>query len=221
MKNVPHPNMFPRAAGESSALVDETNPEVIVTDADVGGVAPPVNPWANPSKLTAFKPAEPEQAGKKLTNAERVIAYLREHGPSAGAPIATALHMGEGGAGIQPFISKAIKDGLIVKHGRGVYALPGQPLPEQPEPAPARAKAPVEKPKKVDAPPEVIVAPAPSPTQSTPPAEGRKPDFVIFVGDVQLLAWPWGGISIQHEDHTIKLDVAQTRALLVLAELRT
>jgi hypothetical protein len=219
VKNIAHPNMFPgvSAANEPESASAEQAP--IVTDADVAGITASASAWANPSKLTVFRPVEPDQAGKKLKWPERVIAYLREHGPSTGSMIMTALHMGKRGQGIHPFISKAINDGLIVKHGRSVYALPGQEVLESPEPAP---KAPLV-PKAPKAEKLMATAPADAKSEDAPRVdiEGRKPDFVIFVAGLQLLAWPSGGVSIQHEDLTVELDPAQTRALLVLAELQT
>ncbi|MHB9833866.1 hypothetical protein Q8F57_003405 [Paraburkholderia terrae] len=216
MKNVSHPNMFPGVAAADAPESASAEQAPVVTDADVGGIAAPSTAWANPSKLTGFKPAEQDQAGKKLKWPERVIAYLLEHGPSTGSVIMTALHMGKRGQGIHPFISKAINDGLIVKHGRSIYALPGQEVPETPEPTSKASPAPqAEKPK--------AVPPSGEKSKDAPRVdiEGRKPDFVIFVAGLQLLAWPSGGVSIQHEDLTVELDPAQTRALLVLAELQT
>ncbi|WP_175054385.1 hypothetical protein [Paraburkholderia sediminicola] len=59
--------------------------------------------------------------------------------------------------------------------------------------------------------------PAPAPA---PPVTGRKPEFVVFVGDIQLLSWPDGDITIQTESSTVDLTHQHFRALITLVELR-
>ncbi|MFM0270141.1 hypothetical protein PQQ59_06120 [Paraburkholderia aspalathi] len=61
--------------------------------------------------------------------------------------------------------------------------------------------------------------PAPVPVSTATPT-GRKPDFVVFVGDVQLLSWPDGDITIQTESSTVELKHHHFRALITLVELR-
>ena len=78
--------------------------------------------------------------------------------------------------------------------------------PAEPTPVPTPAPAP---------------APAPAETPATPDKVGRKPLLVVSVGELQLLAWAGGGITIQTEDASIELEAIQTRALLVLAELHS
>jgi hypothetical protein len=43
---------------------------------------------------------------------------------------------------------------------------------------------------------------------------------VVFVGDVQLLAWPDGDLTIQTEACTVDLKPQHFRALMTLVELR-
>ncbi|KFX64228.1 hypothetical protein KBK24_0121545 [Burkholderia sp. K24] len=68
--------------------------------------------------------------------------------------------------------------------------------------------------------PPPLPAHAPDPAVIPAAPSGRKPDFVVFVGDVQLLSWPDGDITIQTENCTVDLDARHFRALLTLVELR-
>lgn len=245
MKNVLHPNMFPIGAGGSSAPASEAP---VATDADVGGIAAtpaPTDPWANPMSALQKRGDKPYiPAGK--TRADQAITYLREHGPSDGATLCKALGITSTG-GISPFIAAALKDGRIARVD-GKYSI-GSEAPvaaaAAPAPTPAPAPAPVPVPDVAEAKAELpaiahfeaataIVArkpktprqAAPSPTlapcSDTEPAKptGRKPEFVVFVGDVQLLSWPEGDITIQTDSSTVELKPAHFRALMTLVELR-
>jgi len=239
MKNVIHPNMFPvgAGAGTAAALASEAP---VATDADVGGIAStpsPADPWANPISALqkrADKPYIP--AGK--TRADQAITYLRENGPCDGATLCKALGVNSHG-GISPFIAKALKDGRIVR-ADGKYAVGGE-APADSVAAPALTAAPVtvaaetkselpaiahfeaataivaRKPKAQRRP-----SPAPSAAADPEPAKptGRKPEFVVFVGDVQLLSWPEGDITIQTDSSAIELKPVHFRALMTLVELR-
>jgi len=126
---------------------------------------------------------------------------------------------------------------LIVRDGHR-YALPSNistntPVPREPEAKPpkeaAAAIVEMRKPRAAKPAPEPEAAPSPTPApaptpepaaKSVAPVHGRKPEFVLFVGELQLLAWFRGGITIQAEESSIELTPEQTRALLVLAELR-
>ncbi|KPD17236.1 hypothetical protein ADM96_20190 [Burkholderia sp. ST111] len=74
--------------------------------------------------------------------------------------------------------------------------------------------------------PVIESEPPPLPTLALGPAvlpaatAGRKPDFVVFVGDIQLLSWPDGDITIQTESSTVDLKHHHFRALITLVELR-
>jgi hypothetical protein len=95
VKNVGHPNMFPRAAEPEAAAADA------VTDADVGGIerAPaPTNPWANPLSGLQKATIDTLPETKRLTRADEVIAYLKEHGPAGSAVICQALGIHSGRA---------------------------------------------------------------------------------------------------------------------------
>ena len=97
------------------------------------------------------------------------------------------------------------------KQSKTKEAPPAEPA-AAPTPAPAAAPAPTPA-------PEPVPAPAPADVVVTPAKSGRKPLLVVSVGELQLLAWAGGGITIQTEDASIELEAIQTRALLVLAEL--
>jgi hypothetical protein len=70
--------------------------------------------------------------------------------------------------------------------------------------------------RKPKAPRTAAQAADPEPTKPV----GRKPEFVVFVGDVQLLSWPDGDITIQTDSNAIELKPAHFRALMTLVELR-
>ncbi|MFP3187067.1 hypothetical protein [Burkholderia sp. 4M9327F10] len=101
------------------------------------------------------------------------------------------------------------------KQSRTKEAAAAKP-PAAPSPAPAATPAPAPEPTPVPAP---APAPAPADVVATPAKPGRKPLLVVSIGQLQLLAWAGGGITIQTEDASIELEAIQTRALLVLAEL--
>lgn len=241
MKNLAHPNMFPGAnSGTPAPTEGKPAEKPIATDADAGGIAAtpaPVTAWANPllpKKLTGI------DESRHTTRADEVIAYLRIHGPSPAADLCKALGI-TSKAGITPFISRAMKEGRIVR-ADGKYAIGGEvgtELRAEPTAVPeaishfekATAIVAMRKPPKPKeaAPAEPSPAPAPAPTAAPAPVEvqaapakpGRKPLLVVSVGELQLLAWAGGGITIQTEDASIELEAIQTRALLVLAELHT
>lgn len=279
MKNVAHPNMFP-TAGESVAIASAeptARQKPVVTDADVGGIeaAPaPSSAWSNP--LFKGESSGGEQSGKPLRWADRVIAYVTQHGPTSSHDLCVAFGLNPA-AGINPYVSKAVADGRLARD-RGIYSLPAassgaagaapsanaapaavshfeaataivggrkkaksaaahpgsepaaaaalanlpvsaneaaaaiaamrQPAETEPEPSSTQGEPP----------PLPICAPGPAVTPSAP--NGRKPDFVVFVGDVQLLSWPDGDITIQTENCTVDRDARHFRALLTLVELR-
>jgi hypothetical protein len=238
MKNILHPNMFP--AGAASSVAESAAPAV--TDADVGGIAAtpaPSDPWANPLSALQKRGDKPYiPAGK--TRVDQVITYLRQNGPSDGATLCKALGITSSG-GISPFIANALKDGRIARVD-GKYSI-GSERPAasvaSPVPAPAPPPAPDVAEPKAELPaiahfeattaivarkPKVTrpVAPAPAPSPAAEPTKpaGRKPEFVVFVGDIQLLSWPEGDITIQTEACTVDLKREQFRALTALVELR-
>jgi len=236
MKNIVHPNMFP--AGAASSVAESG--AAVVTDADVGGIAAtpaPSDPWANPLSALQKRGDKPYiPAGK--TRADQAITYLREKGPSDGAALCKALGITSTG-GISPFIANALKDGRIVRVD-GKYSVgsetPGASLAAPapaPAPAPDIAEPKVELPaiahfeattaivaRKPKATRPVPSTPAPSPAPEPTKPAGRKPEFVVFVGDIQLLSWPEGDITIQTEACSVDLKREQFRALTALVELR-
>lgn len=68
--------------------------------------------------------------------------------------------------------------------------------------------------------PQAKDEPPPLPAPVPPTSTGRKPEFVVFVGDIQLLSWPDGDITIQTENSTVELSHQHFRALITLVELR-
>lgn len=247
MKNLAHPNMFPGVNSGTSAPEEAKAAEKpIVTDADVGGIAAtpaPTTAWANPllpkvlSELGDFP--DPE-SGRRVTWAIRVIEHLKKHGPCSSGDLCTAFGL-DAAVGINPYIKSAVAKGLIVRVGKQ-YALPPSPslvsteaaVPRTHEQKPAadaakaiaamrktRVAKPTPEPEAAPSPtPTPAPAPTPEPAAKTPaPASGRKPVFVLFVGELQLLVWFGGGITIQAEDGTVELKPEQARALLVLVEL--
>lgn len=62
--------------------------------------------------------------------------------------------------------------------------------------------------------------PAATPLPAAHVPTGRKPEFVVFVDDVQLLAWPNGDLTLQTERGAIELKLQHFRALIALAKLR-
>lgn len=239
MKNVFHPNMFPVGAAAGEAPVSEAS---AATDADVGGIdaAPaPVDPWANPITTLQKRGDKPYiPAGK--TRADQAIRYLRENGPSEGGAICKALGITSSG-GLSPFIAGALKDGRIVRAdgkysiGSAAPATAAEAPSPTPAPVPAVAEAKADLPaiahfeaataivaRKPKAQRQAAPAPTPAPHGDPEPTKvtGRKPEFVLFVGDVQLLSWPQGDITIQTDENTIELKPEHFRALMTLVELR-
>ncbi|WP_454871746.1 hypothetical protein [Paraburkholderia xenovorans] len=223
MKNVGHPNMFPRAAEPEAAAADA------VTDADVGGIerAPaPTNPWANPLSGLQKATIDTLPETKRLTRADEVIAYLKEHGPAGSAVICQALGISNKG-GISPFIQGALHDGRIVRDG-GKYCVGSQvaakpkaevntaPVAVSHFEAASAIVAMRKKPaaKAAEAPPSPADPPKPSPELT------REPDFTISIDDVSLVSWPNGGISIRTESGAVDLRPEHFRALIALVELR-
>ena len=239
--------MFPGAAAAAGAAEAVAEQVAVVADPDVGGIAgtpPPTNPWANPVSLLQ-RPAAPAETGAKhLTRADQAIAYLRTHGPAGNGDLCKALGITSKG-GVTPFISSAIKDGRIVRVN-GKYAVGGEAPAAAPSPAPtpapesvaekarpaaishfeaATAIVAMRKPRvpRAAAPtPTPAAAPAPEPAVVPEPAKpaGRKPQFVVFVDEMQLLSWPDGDITIQTEGCTVDLNTQHFRALMTLVELR-
>ncbi|MBW9102908.1 hypothetical protein [Paraburkholderia phenoliruptrix] len=234
--------MFPVGAGAPTSEAPAT------TDADVGGIAAtpaPADPWANPISALQKRGDKPYiPAGK--TRADKVMSYLRENGPADGATLCKALGITSTG-GISPYIAGALKDGRIVRAdgkyslgatapaaAAGAEASPPTPAPA-PTPAPDLAAVKAELPaiahfeaatsivaRKPKAQRQAAPAPTPSPSVEAEPAKsaGRKPEFVVFVGDIQLLSWPAGDITIQTEACAVDLKPEHFRALMTLVELR-
>lgn len=217
----------------------------------VAATPAPTTAWANPllpKQLTEIAESPDAPVGRRITWAVRVVDYLKKHGPTASGDLCAAFDI-DAPTGIAPYIGAALKNGLIVRIGKQ-YALPEQAPASMVEQKPA-AKPTKAVPKAIShfekataivamrkqrnakeaatAEPSPAPPPAPVPTAApvvseapaVPAKTGRKPILVVSVGELQLLAWAGGGITIQTEDAAIELEAVQTRALLVLAELHT
>ncbi|POR52795.1 hypothetical protein B0G62_10492 [Paraburkholderia eburnea] len=207
MSDVAHPNMWP-VAGESVVMnpVDEkkaasapdTNPET----------AAPSSPWANPIGRLQGKDESASKA-RRQTRTEQVIEFLRSNGPTGGARICAALGLAVG-AGLTPYISTAIGEGRILRQGR-IYCLP--------EHAEANAALAQQAPAQM---PEERAVPTAEPIdQPGVPQPGRQPDFSLSSGEVLLIGWPDGGVTVQRGGVFIELTAHETKLFRVFVELRS
>lgn len=211
-----HPNLFPGAAAVTVEAHDDAN-----SAAD--HAASRQSPWSNSfarrtadesasAKSATAEGAPPATAGveKKPTRAQQVIAHLRESGPSTSAELCRALGISNKG-GIGPFIGTALQNGQIIRID-GKYTLPAAPGSEIAE-VPA---APLHQPER-----KTKQSPAPAPREVAPsPREMPTPDLVLFVDELQLLAYADGSIVLQNAQARIEVRPRQMRAFLVLAQLR-
>lgn len=185
----------PRTSGELCVAFD--------IDAATG-----INPYIN----TAVKNGLIVRIGKQYALPDQVPAQAGAASAVEKNPPAEAVQ--EVPKAISHF-EKATAIVAMRKQSKTKEAPPAEPG-AAPTPTPAAAPAP--EPSIATAP---VPAPAPVDVVAAPAKPGRKPLQVVSVGELQLLAWAGGGITIQTEDASIELEAVQTRALLVLAELHT
>lgn len=209
-----HPNLFPGI----SAPIDGTQP---TADSPSDARAAVAGPWSNSFTRRIDGEDEPaanaspsestETPAKRMTRTEQVLAHLRVHGPSTSGEICRALGIDNRG-GIGPFIVPAVRTGRIVRIG-GKYGLPDGAEAVQSAAAPASTAKPVERKVKRSAPPRL---PDAAPASNETP----KPDFVLFVDELQLLSYADGSVVLQSEQARIEVQPRQMKAFLVLAQLR-
>lgn len=209
-----HPNLFPGI----SAPIDGTQP---TADSPSDAGAAVAGPWSNSfthringedEPAADASPSESTEApAKRMTRTEQVLAHLRAHGPSTSGELCRALGIDNKG-GIGPFIVPAVRSGRIVRAG-GKYGLPDGAEPTQSAATPIITAKPVERKAKRPSPPRATdVAPA---SRETP-----KPDFVLFVDELQLLSYADGSVVLQSENARIEVQPKQMKAFFVLAQLR-
>lgn len=226
MKNILHPNMFPHA-GEAVSMTTLTESAGEAPEEPPGTPsAKEQSPWANPvgrlQKASAGKKAAADaEKAPRPSRIDQVIEYLRAHGPSRGREICDALVISKN-AGLQPFVSAALKDGRIVREGLR-YMLPDQRPAQSPvRQTPANDERPASDispgPRAERAPePVSLVANSEVPPE---PLAARRADFTLTKDDAALISWPDGAMTVQRGDSFVELAASQVELIGMFIELR-
>lgn len=193
-------NLFPTAREDAPDLVDEEPPRA----------AAPGFPQA-PAAAAFSKGIADDlreisaEMGATGTKVERAIAFLRQHGPATNEQLADHLHVKKDS--VSAYIQSAIKDGRIVRDGKQLKAGDGAPAVRA-KPGPKPASAPKTKPE-ADA----------TPRAQKVAGSDAKVCASLCVGELQIIAWATGNLTVRANDNVVDLSDTQTLALHAFLEL--
>lgn len=183
----------------------------------------------NPSSLAWKAPAAPmDVPTKELTKVDRAIAFLKKNGTSTKEALSEAMGINHRKSHPTSYLALQLKSGAVVRKGT-MYSL-GQPKAGsltpagqkavddikrlvteaathfqtrlKPEPAPATIKSITDK---------VIKARKAQPNKPAPIANSVASSMSI--GDLQIIAWTKGNLTLTANDNTVELAPVQAKAL--------
>lgn len=193
-------NLFPSAVADAPDLVEEETRRSVV-----GGFpsAPALSAFTKSSVAAELREVgdEMDAGGTKI---ERAIAFLRQHGPATYEELAAHLRVKKDA--LSAYIQTAIKDGRIVREGGQMRIGDGAPTPRQhaePKATPALAAKPA----------------AAGPRAPKATATDAKVHASLCVGDLQIIAWTAGNLTVRANDNVVDLSEAQVIALHAFLEL--
>jgi len=154
-----------------------------------------------PGARTFQAPEMRDTAPKPGTKVDRAVAYLRANGTGTIEQLSEFLDIKR--ESVSAYLQVALKDGRIAREN-GVFTLgDGKPALPTPTPAP-KAKSP---------------PPTPAARATKVAGNDAKVAASLCVGDLQLIEWATGNLTIRANDNVVDLDALQADALRMFIKL--